>query len=78
MHIDLPQDVVDRLRLRADEDRGVTEVDVIRCALDSLDWQDSERCAIQQGIDAMREGRMRDFDDFDQEFRDDGGISALA
>jgi hypothetical protein len=76
MHIDLPQDLIDRVRSRTITDRSLTEADVIRRALDSLDWQDAERVAIQEGIDAMRDGRVRDFVYFDREFRDDYGISA--
>jgi predicted transcriptional regulator len=78
MQIDLPQDVIDRVRLRAALDRLESEVKVIRKALDALDWQDQERRAIREGIEAMNEGRVRDFDDFDREFRENNGISAGA
>jgi hypothetical protein len=37
--------------------------------LDSSDWQDQERQAIQEGIDAWRAGDTQDFDQFDAEFR---------
>jgi len=69
MQIDLPQDVIDRVKQRTVSGNGVIEADVIRQALDSLDRQDQERLAVQEGIDAMNDGRVRDFDDFDREFR---------
>lgn len=31
--------------------------------------QDRERLVIEQGIEAMKQGRVRHFDDFDHEFR---------
>jgi predicted transcriptional regulator len=67
MQINIPDDLQARIARHTDE--GMTEVDVIRKALDSLDWSESERAAIQVGIDAMNEGRMTRFDDFDRDFR---------
>jgi predicted transcriptional regulator len=78
MQIDLPQDLIDRVKQRIVVGEGQTEAEVIRRALDSLDWQDAERRAIQEGIDAMNNGLVRDFDEFDREFRKDNGISADA
>ena len=75
MHIDLPEDVIERVRRRTIEGQGLTEADVIRKALDTLDWHEAEHVAIQEGIDAMNQGRIRDFDDFDHEFRVSNGIS---
>ena len=75
MQIDLPQDIIERVQQRAAISQGATEADVIRKALDSLDWQDNERQAIQEGIDAMNEGRVQDFDEFDHEFRQKNGIA---
>jgi hypothetical protein len=69
MQIDLPQDIVERVQLRAAGKQGVSEADVIRQALDSLDWQDQERVAVQEGIKAWREGDVQDLDAFDAEFR---------
>ncbi|MEX2309290.1 MAG: hypothetical protein WD738_16945 [Pirellulales bacterium] len=40
----------------------------------SLIERDKERVAIQVGLDALRDGRTRSFDDFDAEFRKDNGI----
>ena len=51
-----------------------TEADVIRRALDSLDWQDRERQAIQEGINAWHAGDTQSFDDFDADFRAKNGI----
>jgi hypothetical protein len=75
MHLDLPQDIIERVRRRTAEATGQTEADVIRRALDSLDRQEGERIAIQQGIDAWRHGQVRDFGDFDREFRTSCDIS---
>jgi Arc/MetJ-type ribon-helix-helix transcriptional regulator len=74
MQIDLPQDIIERIQKRAAIDKLESEVEVIRKALDSLEWQIHERQAIQQGIDAWRAGDTRDFDQFDAEFRAQNGI----
>jgi predicted transcriptional regulator len=78
MHIELPQDIIQRVQQRTATTHGATEADVIRKALDSLDWMDQERQAIQEGIDAWRAGDVRDFDDFDRQFRAEHGIPADA
>jgi hypothetical protein len=78
MQIDLPQDIIDRVQLRAAAGQGVSEVDVIRRALDSLDWQDQERVAVQEGIDAWRAGDMQELDEFAAEFRAKNNISVDA
>ena len=78
MHLELPQDLIERVHLRAASGQGATEADVIRQALDSLDWHDQERCAIQEGIDAWRKGDVQDFAEFDREFRVKNGIPADA
>ncbi len=72
MHIELPDEIVQRVRQRAAA--GDTEADVVRKGLDALDLQDSERAAIQEGIDAMHEGRVQDFEEFNREFREKNGI----
>jgi predicted transcriptional regulator len=74
MQIELPQDIIERVQKRAAATSGVSEAEVIRKALDSLDWQDQERTAIQEGIEAWRAGDTQDFDEFDAEFRDKNGI----
>ncbi len=76
MHIELPDDIFNRLRERIALVPGVSEVDVIREALDHLDWQDAERSAIQAGLDAMHAGRVRPFEDFDRDFCNRNGIAA--
>lgn len=76
MHLELPQDLIERVHQRAAAGQGATEADVIRQALDSLDWHDQERRAIQEGIDAWRKGDVQDFAEFDREFRVKNGISA--
>ena len=69
MQIDLPQDLVERVQKRAAAANGASEAEVIRQALDSLDWQDQERQAIQEGIDAWRAGDAQNFEEFDANFR---------
>lgn len=54
MHLELPQDLVDRVHQRVAARQGTTEADIIRQALDSLDWHDQERQAIKEGIEAWR------------------------
>ena len=40
-----------------------------------MDFQDDERAAIQEGIDAINNGRFQNFDEFDREFRQANGIA---
>ena len=74
MQIELPQDIVERVQKRAAAGNGATEAEVIRKALDSLDWHDQERQAVQEGIDAWRVGDTQDLDQFDADFRAKNGI----
>lgn len=75
MHIDLPDDLITRLRERVALAPGTSEADVIREALNNLDWQNAERVAMQEGLDAMHAGRVRPFEDFDREFSARNGIA---
>jgi len=77
MQIEIPQDLYDRVSQRAALINGATDADVIRKALDSLDWMDGERLAIQSGIHAWRSGDVRDFESFDREFRTSNSISPI-
>lgn len=74
MHIELPQDIVERVQKRVAAVQGTTEAEVIRKALDSLDWQDQEIRAIQEGINAWQAGDVKTFEEFDTEFRARNGI----
>lgn len=78
MPIELPQDIIDRVQQRAAAGKGVSEADVIRQALDTLDWQDHERLAVQEGIDAWRAGDVQGLGAFDAEFRVANEITADA
>ena len=78
MQIELPQDIIDRVQQRTAEGQGATEADVIRKALDSLDWLDQERQAVQEGISAWRAGDVQDLDEFDREFRARNSIATDA
>ncbi len=77
MHLELPIELIDRVQ-RTAAGQGATEAEVIRQALDSLDWQAQERQAIQVGIDAWRDGNAQDFAEFDHEFRAKNGIPSDA
>ncbi len=74
MPIELPEELVARVQRRMDASGSVCEADVIRQALDSLDWYERERAAIQEGIDAWRAGDVQDLDAFDAEFRKRNGL----
>jgi predicted transcriptional regulator len=76
MHLELPQDLIDRVQQRAAASGDVTDADVIRQALDSLEWQERERQAIQEGVDAWRRGDVQEFADFDKDFRAKNQIPA--
>ena len=78
MQIQVPQALFHRLQERAKREEGMTEAGVIELALEKLEWQDREIAAIQEGIDAWRRGDVRDFDEFDKEFREKHGIPADA
>ncbi len=41
----------------------------------SLVCRDRERLAIEEGIAAMKEGKVQNFDDFDREFRKRHGLA---
>ncbi len=47
----LPADIQQRIQLRLASGTDSSHDDILRRALDALDWQDEERIAIQQGID---------------------------
>jgi len=61
MQITLPKDTEDQ-SLAA----GYSSVEQY---VHSLVLRDRERLAIEAGIEAMKDGRLRDFDEFDREFR---------
>lgn len=42
MHIDLPEELLDRVRKRSAKHEGVSEADIIKDALDLLDWADDD------------------------------------
>ncbi len=74
MQITLSPELAERIRSHAAQVDG-SEVDVIRRALDTLDESfEREVQAIKEGIDAARAGDLRDFAEFDREFRAKHGI----
>lgn len=74
MQIELPDDLAERVKQLAAIEKLESEVEVIRKALDLLDWRGKERQAIQQGINAWRDGDTQAFDQFDVEFRAQNNI----
>ncbi len=69
MQIELPSELVQRVQRRAALLPSGSEAEVIRKALDSLDFLDEERNAIQIGIEAWRSGDTQTLTAFDAEFR---------
>ena len=43
----------------------------VQCLLE----RDAERLAVQEGVDSLKAGRHRPFDEFDKEFRERNGLS---
>jgi Arc/MetJ-type ribon-helix-helix transcriptional regulator len=78
MQVELPQDIIERVQKLTASGYGANDAEVIRMALDSLDWRDQERIAVQRGIDAWRAGDVQEFNEFDRGFRAHNGISADA
>jgi hypothetical protein len=74
MQMDVPQDLVDRLRHLTAIEKLESEVHALRKALDSLESDLQERHAIQQGIDAWKAGDIKELEQFDTEFRARNGI----
>jgi len=70
----LPPDIQQRLQIRIQNGTDSSQDDILRHALDALDWQDEERIAIQEGIDDMEAGRVRPLREFDREFRDQKNV----
>ena len=69
MTYQLPPDVESRIQQRVMNVVGTNEDDILRQALDALDWLDQEAIAIQEGIDDMETGRVKSLREFDTEFR---------
>jgi len=69
MPYQLPPDIQQRIRVHLEVGSGDSEDDVLRRALDALDWQEEEVRAIGQGIEDMEAGRVRPLREFDKEFR---------
>ena len=78
MQIELPPDLIARLQQRAMMGNGLTNAEVIRRALDSMDWLDGERQAIEEGIKAWKSGDVEEFGSFDREFRHKNRIASDA
>ncbi|QDT00710.1 hypothetical protein [Adhaeretor mobilis] len=78
MNIELPEDLITRLQERAATNQNANPAEIIRKALDSLDWAEQERAAIQAGVDAWKAGEVQDFNELDREFREKNNIPADA
>jgi hypothetical protein len=69
MPYQLPADIEAALTVRV-RDGGYDSIEqVLRTAIDALDYRDAEIAAIQEGIDAMERGDVQSFEEFDREFR---------
>ncbi|MCO6047182.1 hypothetical protein NG895_25060 [Aeoliella sp. ICT_H6.2] len=55
MQIDLPTDLFERLRERVQGNPELSEADVVRHALDTLDWLDDECTTPEQLADTLRD-----------------------
>ena len=64
MQIDIPQELLKRLRQRSTD-----PIEAIRLALDSLDAQDRELAAVQAGVESADAGNVKPLHVFDQDFR---------
>lgn len=73
----LSSDIQQRIQTRLQNATNTNRDDILRRALDALDWQDGERVAIQEGIDDMEAGNMRPLREFDEEFRAKKNISLV-
>lgn len=69
MTIQIPADLEERINLRLQTESGATVDDILRKALDSLDYHEQEVTAIQQGLDDLENGRVTPLRDFDRDFR---------
>ena len=75
MQIDLPHDVAIRVQRHRAAGVGDSDSDVIRKALDAMDWIDQERQAIQAGLDAYHAGDHRCWSEFATEFMTEQSIT---
>ncbi len=78
MQIDLPYELILRVQQSAALRNCVSDAEVIRKALDSLDWMDQERRAVQDGIDAWQKGDVQSLTHFDGDFRIRNRIQSVA
>lgn len=69
MQIDIP----DRCNLRAQA--VAAGFATVEDYIVSLVERDAERAAIQQGLEAMKAGKTRAFEEFDRDFRQQQGLS---
>lgn len=76
MQIEIPHDLFQRIQQRVGPQRD--PIEVIRMALDHLDFQDRELAAIQEGIEAAERGEVQSLEDFDREFRERNGLAPRA
>jgi Arc/MetJ-type ribon-helix-helix transcriptional regulator len=74
MTYQLPPEIDDRIQSQLALGIYSTPAEVLANALDALDERNLERRAIQEGIDAWRDGDTQDVDQFDAEFRAANGI----
>ena len=74
MTYELPPELDQRIQSQLALGLYNSPADVLTDALNALDQRNSERRAIQAGLDAWRAGDTQDLDEFDAEFRAKNGV----
>jgi Arc/MetJ-type ribon-helix-helix transcriptional regulator len=76
MPYQLPPDLEGQCMMRVSTGEYPDVEHVLRDALTALDVRNREIAAIQEGLDAVERGEVRDFDAFCHEFSSEHGISS--
>lgn len=74
MTLQVSADIEHRINLRLHTQSGITVDDVLRDALDALEFQEQEIVAIQEGLDDLEAGRLIPLREFDRMFREKHNI----
>jgi predicted transcriptional regulator len=75
MTLQVSADIEQRINMRLHIQSGVTVDDVLRDALDALDFQEQEIAAIREGLDDVEAGRLVPLREYEREFRDRRNVS---
>jgi predicted transcriptional regulator len=69
MTLQISADIEHRITMRLNAQSGVTVDEVLRDALDALEFQEREIAAIQEGLDDVEAGRLTPLREYEREFR---------